>query len=130
MEGMSFEKYGSVIVGEHGKLFFNRSKDSWVLKLNSEVDGFSWPEQSLPRATNQNNYQEWYDAITGEIDQPQSNFGHTGPFTETILLGVLAQRVAGEKLTWQADSLTVDGRPELNSHIRREYTEGWQVDFE
>lgn len=130
MEGMSFEKYGSVIVGEHGKLFFNRSKDSWVLKLNSEIDGFSWPEQSLPRATNQNNYQEWYDAITGEIDQSQSNFGHAGPFTETILLGVLAQRVAGEKLTWQADSLTVDGRPELNSHIRREYTEGWQVNFE
>ena len=130
MEGMSFERFGSVIVGEHGKLFFNRSKSNWVLKLDSNADGFAWPAQSLPRAANQNNYQEWFDAINGTIDQAQSNFGHAGPFTETILLGVLAQRVAGEKLSWQAESMTIDGRPDLQKYIRREYTDGWETSVE
>lgn len=130
MEGMNFSDFGSVIIGESGKLFFNRGKkkNGWVLRSDSKVDGFSWPDQTMPRAREENNYFEWYDAITGKIDQGESNFSLAGPFTETILLGVLAQRVAGQKLKWDSEKMEVKDHPELSQHIRREYREGWKAD--
>ena len=41
---------------------------------------------------NEENYDEFYDAVVGNVVKCQSNFAQAGPFTETILLGVVAQR--------------------------------------
>ena len=128
LEGMDFEKFGSVIIGEHGKLFFKRTgKNAWALKTDTNLDGFEWPEQSLPRAPDENNYREWFDAINGTLPRAESHFGLAGPMTETILLGVLAQRVPGEKLKWNAEKMEITGRPELGKYIRREYAAGWEA---
>ena len=67
------------------------------------------------------------DAVQGTIDQADSNFSLAGPMTETILLGVLAQRSSGDTLTWNHDSMQVKGRPELQKFIRRDYREGWDA---
>ncbi|MFK7738625.1 MAG: Gfo/Idh/MocA family protein [Pirellulaceae bacterium] len=125
LEGMEFEKYGSVIVGEHGKLFFDRHDDRWVLKVDGGIDGFDWPAERIPRAAGQNAYKEWYQAVVGEVETAQSNFSYAGPFTETVLLGVLAQRVPGEELRWNSDKLEVVGRPELSRLVKRDYRAGW-----
>jgi predicted dehydrogenase len=126
LEGMDFEKYGSVIVGEHGKLFFKRSgKNAWTLKTDTFVDGFKWPEKTLPRAPDQDNYREWYDAIQGTIPRGESHFGLAGPMTETILLGVLAQRVPDENLRWNSEKMEVVDRPELQKFVHRDYADGW-----
>lgn len=127
LEGMDFSKFGSIVIGEDGKLFFNRGNGKWVLRVNERVDNFEWPPQTLPRATSQNNYVEWYEAVQGKIPQGESNFGLAGPFTETILLGVLAQRFPGQKLRWNAAKMQVEGRPELQQYIRREYSQGWDA---
>ena len=131
MDGMDFAKFGSVIIGEHGKLFFNRGKrgdkNAWVLKTDSQVDGFEWPEASLPRAPNQDNYREWFDAIQGTVPRGESHFGLAGPMTETILLGVLAQRLPGETLRWDAEKMEIEGRPDLKKFIRRDYSPGWEA---
>lgn len=125
LDNMSFTQFGSVIVGEEGKLFFNRSKNNWVLKTSSHIDQFDWPEPSIPRATGQDNYREWLDAIEGKIDQSESNFLHAGPMTETILLGVVAQRNPDTKLNWNAENLSIKDRPDLSSLIRRDYRDEW-----
>jgi hypothetical protein len=127
LEGMDFSKFGSVIVGEEGKLFFNRSRNNWVLKTSSHVDGFAWPEPTLPRANSQDNYMEWLDAIQGKIDQSESNFGLAGPMTETILLGVLAQQQPDTRLVWDSPSMQVQDRPDLQPFIQREYRDGWKL---
>ncbi len=127
MEGMDFQTYGSVIVGEKGKLFFNRFQNNWVVKPSSTLDGFEWPEQSISRARDQDNYKEWLDAINGKIDQSKSYFGLAGQLTETVLLGVLAQRVPDTKLKWDAENLEVKGRPDLTKYIHREYRDGWKI---
>lgn len=126
LEGLSFKDYGSVIVGERGKLFFNRSKKKWVVKPSTVMDGFDLPDETLPRAGG-NNYAEWMHAIEGKIDQSQSHFGHSGPFTETILLGVLAQRFSETELVWDPVNMEVKGRPDLKKYIQREYRDGWQI---
>ncbi len=127
LSGVDFSKYGSVIIGDQGKLFFHRSNPAWTLHTNHRVEHFEWPTESLPRAREQNNYVEWFDAVTGKIDQGQSNFLHAGPFTETILLGVLAQRNPGVRLVWDPLNLAVKDRPDLDRFIRREYAEGWSA---
>lgn len=127
LEGMDFSKFGSVIIGEEGKLFFNRSKNNWVLKTSSHIDGYDWPEPTIPRATDQDNYREWLDAIEGKVDQGQSNFDLAGPMTETILLGVLAQREPDTTLQWDAEKMEIVGRPDLKKYIQNEYRDGWKL---
>ncbi len=128
LEGVDYKKYGSVVIGERGKLFFNRFRDTWFLKPGSSLDGFNYPEQSIPRARNDNNYAEWLDAIEGKVEHGQSYFGYAGPFTETVLLGSIAQRNPGEKLKWDSEKLEFKGRPDLKKQIRRDYREGWKIE--
>jgi len=128
LEGFDYRKYGSVLVGERGKLFFDRFKDTWVVKPGSALDGFEAPEPSIPRARDEDNYKEWLDAIEGKVERGQSDFAYAGPFTETVLLGCLAQRAPGEALRWDAESMKVEGRPELDPLVRRDYREGWEVE--
>lgn len=128
LEGLDFQEYGSVVIGTEGKLFFNRGNDNWQLKPERDRSDFDSIPQSVPRAPGQNNYQEWLAAIEGKIDQGESNFHLAGPMTETILLGVLAQRVPDTKLEWDADKLEIAGRPELKKFIQREYRDGWKID--
>ena len=113
------------IIGEQGKLFFNRGKNNWIVKTSNQIDGFDWPGETVPRATGQNNYREWLDAIEGKVDQGQSNFGLAGPMTETILLGVLAQRNPDTKLAWDAEKMAIASRPDLAKQIKRDYRQGW-----
>ena len=129
MEGMSFKSFGSVVVGEQGKLFFNRGRGGkWVLKTQNTIDGFEWPDETLSRATGQDNYKEWMDAIKGRVPQGESNFGLAGQLTETVLLGVVAQRVPDTKLAWDAEKMEVKGRPELKQYIKRPYRKGWEIE--
>ena len=129
LEGADHRRFGCVIVGEYGKLFFNRFKDTWFVKPGKILDQFETsPEQSVPRARGQNNYAEWLDAIEGEVDRGQSDFSYSGPFTETVLLGCVAQRRPGETLHWNAKSLTFEGRPDLDDLIRRPYRIGWEIE--
>tara|TARA_R110002049_G_scaffold72490_6_gene187447 strand:+ start:155970 stop:157442 length:1473 start_codon:yes stop_codon:yes gene_type:complete len=127
LEGVDFSQYGSVIIGDEGKLFFHRAKNNWILKGSPDLDGFEWPEESMPRANGEDNYREWYDAVTGSIPQAESNFSLAGPMTETILLGVMAQRNSQAPLKWDSQNMEVPGRPDLNAQIRREYREGWKI---
>ncbi|MDV6033753.1 MAG: Gfo/Idh/MocA family oxidoreductase [Phycisphaera sp. RhM] len=123
---VDFSRYGSVIIGDAGKLFFNRSRNIWVLETGESIDGFDWPDPSLPRASEQNSYVEWMDAISGKIDQAESHFGHSGPMTEMILLGVIAQRNPDETLQWDSRSMTIQGRDDLSKRVRRDYRQGWE----
>ena len=95
---------------------------------SSAMDGFEFPEPSIPRARDDDNYKEWLDAIDGKVERGQSAFDYAGPFSETVLLGCLAQRTPGKKLQWDAKAMKVKGHPELDSVIRRDYREGWEVE--
>lgn len=129
LNGLDYNKYDTAVVGEAGVLFFGYfHTNEWVVIPSAKLDGFAWPEISLPRARDQNPYAEWQDAINGKIDQAEAHFGQSGPFTEMVLLGCLAQRFPGEKLEWDNQQLLVKGRPELKRMIQREYRKGWEIE--
>lgn len=127
LEGRDFKDFGSVIIGTEGKLFFHRQKQNWEFSPGKSQQELDAVDQSIARAPGENNYREWLAAIEGSVDQGESNFGLAGPMTETILLGVLAQRVPDVVLRWNADQMEVVGRPELNRFIRRNYRDGWEI---
>jgi predicted dehydrogenase len=127
LEGADFHDFGSVIVGTEGKLFFNRQKNNWKIKPARDAAALASIPETIRRAPNQDNYQEWMAAIEGKIDQGESYFGLAGPMTETILLGVLAQRVPDTTLQWDAEKMEIKDRPDLKKFIRREYRDGWQL---
>ena len=56
-----------------------------------------------------------------------SDFSYSGPLTETVLLGVLAQRVPGRRLEWDGGSLKVKNLPELNRYVHKTYRKGWSL---
>jgi predicted dehydrogenase len=124
LEGEDFEAYGSVIIGEEGKMFFNRSK-KWITKPSTLAAGFQKPDPYIHRAGG-DPYVEWLDAITGRIDQAESHFGQSGPLTETVLLGVIAQRTPDTKLNWNSETLEIKDRPDLQPLIQRPYRAGWE----
>ena len=128
LEGRDFKKYGSVVVGSEGKLFFNRGRDSWEVVPNRLRERADSVPRSLPRAPQEDNYLEWMAAVEGTIDEAASNFSLAGPMTETILLGVLAQRFPETTLEWDAEKMEIKGRPELKKYIQREYRDGWQIE--
>ena len=126
LDGESFKDYGSVVIGEKGKLFFNRGRNKWIVKPSGILDGFDEPDQAIHRAGG-DNYGEWMDAITGKVEQGQSWFGQSGPLTETVLLGVIAQRVPDTRLEWDAEKMQIKGRDDLQPLIQRKYRNGWEI---
>ncbi|MEM8955324.1 MAG: Gfo/Idh/MocA family oxidoreductase [Verrucomicrobiota bacterium] len=120
------EGFGSIVIGSEGRLFFNRSKPNWMVKPSVGLDGFDFPPETLERAPDQDPYKEWMRAIQGG-PEALSNFKQSGPFTETVLLGVLAQRLQ-QSFEWDAEKMEVKGMPEAAKYIRRDYRDGWPLE--
>ena len=57
---------------------------------------------------------------------PLSNFSHAGPFTEAILTGDLALRLA-RPIQWDARNMRAIGTPEADALIHRTYRGGFGI---
>jgi len=69
--------------------------------------------------------QEWIAACkTGQ--KPSANFAYSGPLTEMVLLGNVAVQCDGP-IEWDGRSMQIDGPPEAERLVRREYREGWSL---
>ena len=71
-------------------------------------------------------HSEWLLACRGK-GTAMSNFSYSGPLTETVLLGVLAQRAPGHRLEWDGEKMQVTNHPELNAFVHKEYRRGWEL---
>ncbi|MBI5864892.1 MAG: Gfo/Idh/MocA family oxidoreductase [Planctomycetes bacterium] len=83
------------------------------------------PKQLLERSPG--HFKEWVQACVGEkpVDFPKTNFGYSGPMTETIQLGNVALRM-GRRLEWDGAKLQFTNCPEANQFVSKEYRQGWK----
>lgn len=112
---------GSVLIGERGSLVIPHvdmprlfSAEAGLLELPAE--------QTLEGV---DHYVQWADACR-EQAQTTSHFAYAGPLTETVLLGTIGSRFAGEELQWDADQLAISNHPRAHEYLTKPYRPGWE----
>ncbi|MDR0995402.1 MAG: Gfo/Idh/MocA family oxidoreductase [Tannerella sp.] len=118
---MGDENGGLLFIGTKGKIMTGCYGMNPTLLPASEMQYFKQPEPSIPRVkgghgniwdTNAHE-QDWIRACKESPDnrrESSSHFGFSGPFTEMVLMGVLAARLAGmyglhRELQWDGENM-------------------------
>ena len=73
---------------------------------------------------------EWIQAIKdGKKEMATTNFEYSGPLTETMLLGMVAIRMADKnmKLEWDGETGKFTNLDEANEYVHQEYRKGWTL---
>jgi hypothetical protein len=114
---------GSLFIGEKGFLTTGTYGEGTRLLPAERMKEYKLPPPYLTRSPG--HYRDWIRACKGG-EPACSNFSVAGPFTEWILLGVLATRFEG-KLEWDAARMRVTNRPEANQYIKPKLRSGWKL---
>jgi predicted dehydrogenase len=57
----------------------------------------------------------------------ESHFAQTGPMTEAIILGTVANRVPDQLLEWDAVNMKFRNYPDAERYLSRTYRDGWKI---
>ena len=71
-------------------------------------------------------HQDWLEAIRTD-GKAGSDFSYGGPLTELAMLGVIALKMPGTKLEWDAAATRFTNCDEANQFIDPPYREGWSL---
>jgi len=111
---------GQLFIGDKGMLISDYSKH--VLLPEDKFADFKAPDKFI--ADSIGHHKEWIKACkTGSATT--CNFDYSGALTETVLLGIVAQRV-GKKIQWDGANLKATNAPEADQYVRKEYRKGWE----
>lgn len=113
---------GSLFIGDKGFITTGTYGEDTRLIPVEKMDGYEFPPPLLTRSPG--HYRDWIRAAKGG-DPACSNFSVAGPFTEWILLGVLALRFKG-KLEWNSAKMKVTNNHEANKYIKPKFRKGWK----
>jgi predicted dehydrogenase len=125
-EGVKVPDGGSLLIGEKGKAFIGDDYGSkFKLLPEKDFEGFTPPTPTLVRSPG--HHKDFIEACRDPIGRPAcSNFDYAGGLTETVLLGVLAQRV-GKKIEWDSAGMRAINCSEADAIIKPEYRKGWSL---
>lgn len=114
---------GTYWIGETGSIFKNYRGGNPVVMPEDKFAADKYPTDYQP----QNHYHDWVDGV---IDGRKAcdDFSHGGPLTEAVLVGAMADRVAGEWLHWNRDTQVFLNSKEATSLVKRSYRDGWKVE--
>jgi len=65
-------------------------------------------------------------AIAGKPEESKSGFWYSAPFTEALLVGLLAMRFQ-KRIEWDSAAMTAKNCPEADAIIRKAYRDGWKL---
>jgi predicted dehydrogenase len=118
-EGYALPGSGSVLIGEKGSLVIPHVA---MPKLFPEEKFADFRIETVP---SRDHYVSWADACRGE-DRTTSHFDYAGPLTETVLLGTIAIRLPGTKLSWSSETMELAGSPHARDMLTKSYRAGWE----
>ncbi|QEG38262.1 Gfo/Idh/MocA family protein [Roseimaritima ulvae] len=110
---------GSVLVGEKGSLVIPHV----AMPKLFPADGVA--EKEMPVLESVDHYTQWADACRG-VGETTSHFDYAGPLTETVLLGTIGVRFAGQELQWDAEALQITNHPQAQAYVSKPYRSGWE----
>jgi len=121
--GNASQTNGAVFIGEKGILTTDTYGGNVRLLPLERMTSYRLPPQSLTRSPG--HYRDWIRACKGG-DPACSNFSVAGPFTEWVLLGVVAVRVEGA-LEWDSSKMKFTNSAEANRYLKPEVRKGWSI---
>lgn len=116
---------GAVVIGDKGVITYGSHGAGGVRIIpETKMKQYKLPEKTIPRA--KEHHQDWLSAIrTG--GKAGSDFSYGGPLTELAMLGVIAIKLPGRKLQWDAQAMSFPNCPEANALINPPYRSGWSL---
>jgi predicted dehydrogenase len=118
-------KTGAVVVGDKGTIVYG-SHGAGQVRLIPEVKMLAYqkPAKTIPRV--KEHHWDWLQAIKNRT-KSGSDFSYGGPLTEVALLGVIAIKMGGMKLQWDAAQGRFNNCSEANEYISPQYRAGWTL---
>ena len=83
-----------------------------------------YPEEKYPRVPSGNPIRELCECIRTD-KEAGANFDYASPFTEVMLLGIIAANHGGI-LEWDSKQMRITNRPELNQYLKDPVRKGWE----
>lgn len=115
---------GTYWIGEHGSIFKNYRGGRPIVLPEEKFPAAKYPSDPPP----QDHYHDWVDGVL-EGRKSCGDFSHGGPLTEAVLVGAMADRVAGDDwLDWNQQQQAFTGSSEATALVRRSYREGWKIE--
>lgn len=119
--GLKLPGQGSLFVGEEGYMLLPHVAEAQLFPEEKFKD------YKRPEVASVSHYHQWVDACLG-TGKPSASFSYGGPLTESLLLGVVANRYPDTKLQWDAEKLQVTNQPDATRLIKRTYRDGFKVE--
>jgi predicted dehydrogenase len=113
---------GSLFVGDKGYITTGTYGEGTRLLPADRMKDYQMPPEFLTRSPG--HYRDWIRACKGG-ERSCSDFSVAAPFTEWILLGVIALHFDG-KLDWDSAKMRFTNRPEANALLKPTFRKGWQ----
>jgi len=124
-QGRNVPETGAVVLGDKGGITYGSHGAGGVRIFPEEkMRAYQRPAKTLPRVGG--HHQDWLDAIR-KGKQAGSHFDYGGPLTEIALLGVIAFRMLGRELKWDARGMRFTNCPEANPSLNPPYRKGWTL---
>ena len=118
--GIQLPGQGALFIGEGGQMLLPHVGEAVLFPEEKFKD------YKRPQVDDGNHYHQWVNACLGD-GKTSADFGFAGRLTESLLLGVVANRFPDTKLAWDAEKLQVTNLPEANKLLKREYRKGFEV---
>jgi hypothetical protein len=116
---------GAVVIGDKGKIAYGSHGASGVRLLPEKVmQEYKRPAKTIPRV--RDHHFDWIEAIRNGR-KAGSDFAYGGPLTELAMLGVIAIKLAGTKLEWDAEKMQFNNNAEANAFVNPPLRAGWTL---
>jgi len=125
-EGRKVPETGAIVIGTKGKIMHG-SHGAGDCRLIPEkaMQEYKRPEKTIPRVK-AGHYKDWLNAIR-EGRQASSPFEYGARLSEVGLLGMIAIRMAGKKLEYDARAMKFTNCDEANKWLNPPYRKGWSL---
>ena len=111
---------GSMFVGEKGFVLLPHVGMPQLLPKEQ------FANHKVQPAPGENHWHQWVKACLGD-GHAWANFSYSGPLTELVLLGVVANRHPGQRLEWNDKKGEITNFEPAARLLKRDYRDGWSV---
>ena len=113
---------GSVVIGTTGALVIPHGGMPTLFRDGKKVNETPDPADAG------SHHKDFVAHIRGETsEKPVANWDYAGPMSEAVLLGTVAQQLAGKELAWDEAAGKFTNSEDANALVHDTYREGWEV---